>query len=126
VVFDVRGNGGGDSAWGDEIASAFWGAALVAQVKSKMDDSTDWRISASNLAMVEFNLKRSQAAGLGDAIGEWTGIRHATLAGMTSSRGAGGAPSISTYPWALTTVGKATAPNMQCEKLSSQKILPAR
>ena len=50
VVIDVRGNGGGSSEWGLEVARALWGQSVLDAIP---DDSpggaTDWRVSQRNL-----------------------------------------------------------------------------
>lgn len=50
VVIDVRGNGGGNSEWGVEIARAVWGAEIVNAIpESNPGGATDWRVSQRNL-----------------------------------------------------------------------------
>jgi hypothetical protein len=49
VVFDVRGNGGGDSLWGDRVADALWGETWTDRVEQSFDGSQDVRVSAANL-----------------------------------------------------------------------------
>jgi hypothetical protein len=56
VVFDVRGNTGGASAWGTQIVSAFFGPAAVRWVQCDGPPSekyTEWRVSPGNLAYIE-------------------------------------------------------------------------
>ena len=48
VVIDVRGNSGGNSQWGSEIASALWGDTAVSAVTDSFDQTVDWRASAQN------------------------------------------------------------------------------
>lgn len=52
VVFDLRGNGGGSSAWIYAMARALWGEE---HVKHRQPESTavDWRVSEGNLATIE-------------------------------------------------------------------------
>lgn len=52
VVFDLRGNGGGSSAWIYGLARTLWGEA---HVKFHQPESTavDWRASEKNLATIE-------------------------------------------------------------------------
>jgi C-terminal processing protease CtpA/Prc len=54
VVFDVRGNHGGDSAWGEEIASAIWGRGWVKYIEDGFDNTVDWRASAGNIKWMEY------------------------------------------------------------------------
>lgn len=50
VIIDVRGNGGGNSAWGIAIARAVWGDAPVEAIPdSSPGGATDWRVSQRNL-----------------------------------------------------------------------------
>jgi hypothetical protein len=50
VVFDVRGNGGGNSAWGERVARALWGDAWPQRVEASGDGSHDIRVSPANEA----------------------------------------------------------------------------
>ncbi len=54
VVFDVRGNGGGNSAWGDDILKALYGEEFLrATVFPRFDRQyVEWRVSKDNLAHV--------------------------------------------------------------------------
>lgn len=51
VVLDLRGNNGGDSRWGSELAAALWGkrAADAVNLEPK---SVDWRASRDNIAKI--------------------------------------------------------------------------
>lgn len=49
IVLDVRGNGGGSSAWGREMAIAIWGEAWVTAHEQNRT-YVEWRASADNLA----------------------------------------------------------------------------
>lgn len=50
VIIDVRGNGGGNSEWGVEIARALWGAETIAAIpEANPGGATDWRVSQRNL-----------------------------------------------------------------------------
>jgi hypothetical protein len=49
VVIDVRGNGGGSSSLGREVARALWGEEMVASRPSFLAGN-DWRVSSRNLA----------------------------------------------------------------------------
>lgn len=50
VVFDVRGNRGGNSEWADLVAAAFWGDDMVNRVLAGFDGTVDWRASPANIA----------------------------------------------------------------------------
>jgi hypothetical protein len=50
LVLDVRGNGGGNSDWGVEVAKVIWGPAWVERVQRGFDDTVDWRVSPDNIA----------------------------------------------------------------------------
>jgi hypothetical protein len=51
IVLDVRGNGGGSSRWGDEIAALIWGKK-VAEAAKPQSAAVDWRPSEANIAAV--------------------------------------------------------------------------
>ncbi|HEV2121559.1 MAG TPA: S41 family peptidase, partial [Chloroflexota bacterium] len=63
LVLDARGNTGGNSTWGEEIAAALWGEAWVQHVSSQLDWRTDWRVSKDNLASIERNIKILESGG---------------------------------------------------------------
>ncbi len=68
VVIDVRGNTGGNSNWGNQIASVLWTADAVGRIYRSLDWSVDWRVSIANIASLRENAERSSTAGLaGDA-----------------------------------------------------------
>ncbi|MCE3001230.1 MAG: S41 family peptidase [Xanthomonadaceae bacterium] len=48
VVFDLRGNGGGTSSWGDRLVEALWGEAAAAYRPAEAP-ATDWRATQGNL-----------------------------------------------------------------------------
>jgi hypothetical protein len=50
VVFDVRGNGGGNSQWGQELVTALYGSGYVGAVARDRSDHSyaEWRVSADN------------------------------------------------------------------------------
>jgi hypothetical protein len=52
IVIDVRGNGGGNSAWADRIAAAVFGDRVAgrAALASTSDSAIDWRASPENIA----------------------------------------------------------------------------
>lgn len=50
IVIDVRGNGGGNSEWGAEIARAIWGDEVINAIPDPdPNNATDWRVSQRNL-----------------------------------------------------------------------------
>lgn len=55
VIFDLRGNGGGDSSWGSEILKALFGAEYSNHclVQKDRDVYVEWRASPGNLKHVE-------------------------------------------------------------------------
>jgi hypothetical protein len=52
VVFDLRGNNGGSSAWLRAMAESLWGEAWVAAHAAR-SSGVEWRASADNLATIE-------------------------------------------------------------------------
>lgn len=64
VVLDVRGNGGGNSSWGQAIAEVLWGAEPVRAVVNSFDWTTDWRASPLNIRLTRDNAARATAAGM--------------------------------------------------------------
>jgi len=73
VVIDVRGNGGGNSGWADRIASAVFGADVVAAVaQPSTPTATDWRASAANIAYLDdFAPQLLAQFGADSEIGRW-------------------------------------------------------
>jgi hypothetical protein len=65
VVLDVRGNAGGSSSWGSEIAKQLWGEPLVSHVESSFDWTADWRASPANLKRVDETIQRLERDGIG-------------------------------------------------------------
>jgi hypothetical protein len=65
IVFDVRGNQGGNSANGQRVAEALWGEAAIAALPPRWE-GIDWRVSAGNADFLRnFNLAR-MARNFGD------------------------------------------------------------
>jgi hypothetical protein len=64
VVFDVRGNGGGSSEWGLQIAEALWGTEWINRIVGGFDGTVDWRASPANLAMMDRTIARYENNGL--------------------------------------------------------------
>lgn len=63
VVLDLRGNGGGDSLYGDAIAEALFGVDRVEQARRRVSDcqGAHWRASAENIAALK-GFRDSQTA----------------------------------------------------------------
>ena len=80
VVFDVRGNGGGNSAWAERVASAFWGERSVMRVVDSFDWTVDWRVSPDNIAHLNTIVERSERDGLTEAAQSWGQARDALVA----------------------------------------------
>jgi hypothetical protein len=77
VIFDVRGNHGGDSAWGEELVSALWGKDWVKWITGKFDETTDWRASPSNYEFIESMIQREKTAGLDEQVEYLNRVRDA-------------------------------------------------
>jgi hypothetical protein len=81
IVFDLRGNDGGDSAWGTRILEALYGKAYVEQVvEPKVDpprEYVEWRASKGNLEYLGTLVARlAKEAGPGsDETREFDGVR---------------------------------------------------
>jgi peptidase S41-like protein len=82
VVFDVRGNHGGNSAWGEKVASALWGEPAVAHVVGSFDWTVDWRVSPDNLAYLGTIVERTERDGLTEAAQSWAQARDAIAAAL--------------------------------------------
>jgi hypothetical protein len=67
VVLDMRGNTGGDSAWGFEVAEALWGDAAVSAVEASMPSTIDWRVSARNASSLRGEAAMIRRQGQADA-----------------------------------------------------------
>jgi hypothetical protein len=55
VIFDLRGNGGGNSLWGETLLKAFFGKEYAEQrlAESSRDIYVEWRVSSENLEHVK-------------------------------------------------------------------------
>jgi hypothetical protein len=80
VVFDVRGNGGGNSAWAERVAAAFWGERAVQHVVDSFDWTVDWRVSPDNIAHLNSVVARNERDGLAEAARSWAQARDALVA----------------------------------------------
>jgi hypothetical protein len=62
IVFDVRGNHGGNSAHGRRVARALWGEGVMAALPPRWE-GIDWRVSAANADFLRrFNLSRMESS----------------------------------------------------------------
>lgn len=50
IVFDIRGNDGGSSAWGDRLLQAIWGEHATEDLEKQTYDAVEWRVSPGNIA----------------------------------------------------------------------------
>jgi hypothetical protein len=68
IVFDVRGNGGGNSAWGHQILEGLYGKEYVEAQFASLEAKTyvEWRASAANVAhmerLAEQNIREGRSA----------------------------------------------------------------
>lgn len=89
VVFDVRGNGGGDSLWGHRLAVALWGEQWVGRIEESFDSTHDVRVSAANIEKVGAILE-SARKNQSEALPYWTmvmnALRSAKAAGQPLAR----------------------------------------
>lgn len=83
VVFDLRGNHGGSSAWMHAMAESLWGEDWVAAHEAQ-SEAVEWRASADNLATVESY--KAQLGGDPEIMAWLVEITD----GLTATRAAGG------------------------------------
>jgi hypothetical protein len=50
LVIDLRGNTGGNSAFGRALAAAVWGDDAASRANNRLDWTVDWRVSPANIA----------------------------------------------------------------------------
>jgi hypothetical protein len=101
VVFDVRGNGGGNSAWAERVASVFWGERAVQRVVESFDWTVDWRVSPDNIAHLTRTVERNERDGLTEAARSWAQARDALVAAQKQNQSlvrVAEAPKVSTGP----------------------------
>jgi hypothetical protein len=62
VVFDLRGNGGGSSVWGAQMAAAVFGADWARQAGAWLGDGvyTEWRVSADNVKALRGQVEQQE------------------------------------------------------------------
>jgi hypothetical protein len=63
VVLDVRGNTGGNSGWGSDVAKALYGDAAIDRIEGQFDWTVDWRASAQNAASLRYYASVAQNNG---------------------------------------------------------------
>ena len=68
IVLDMRGNEGGNSAWGQELAELLWGKERVNRELDSFDETVDWRVSQDNLQHLSKEVERMKSAGLDEAM----------------------------------------------------------
>jgi hypothetical protein len=62
LVFDLRGNSGGSSTWGDQIAGIVYGDEWLSRAKNWLNDGvyTEWRVSGDNVAALRGIVKQQE------------------------------------------------------------------
>ncbi|MBE7212401.1 MAG: hypothetical protein INR65_15380 [Gluconacetobacter diazotrophicus] len=86
IVLDLRGNHGGSSDWGDQIATVLWGEQARKAAEPGVTE-IDWRVSAANLARLKAYQRDLAAAGNPEP-----GLARAmdiSVGGMEAARAAG-------------------------------------
>ena len=53
IVFDIRGNQGGSSAWGEKLLQAIWGQHITDDLVRQTYDRIEWRASEGNISANE-------------------------------------------------------------------------
>ena len=76
VVIDLRGNGGGNSQWGDDVAAALWGQGPVDAAEAGFDGTVDWRVSPRNRDTIRGEVADMRAAGHADEAADWDRLVH--------------------------------------------------
>ncbi len=89
VVLDLRGNGGGNSAYADRIAAALVGDARASALDEGGSDCQGafWRASPGNLDTLRGLAARSRAQGDAEGEREWGGLADDMTAAIASGRG---------------------------------------
>ncbi|WP_203290952.1 S41 family peptidase [Maricaulis parjimensis] len=85
LVFDVRGNNGGSSDWGDQMVAAVWGEAYAQYRRPAASSGVDYRISDENIAHAEYIIQLTIDQNMPDAETYFREV----LAGMLAAREAG-------------------------------------
>lgn len=85
LVFDVRGNNGGSSSWGDSIVSSVWGEAFAAYRTPVSSSGVDFRVSSGNIdharAIIDLTVEQDMP--------EAEAYFREVLAGMLAAQAAG-------------------------------------
>ena len=74
VVLDLRGNGGGNSQWGIDVASALWGGKMVEAIEASEDGTVDWRVSTRNRDTIRADAADMMTGGHPEEAAEWIGL----------------------------------------------------
>ena len=74
VVIDLRGNGGGNSQWGEDVAASLWGKGLVDALEASGDGTVDWRVSPRNRDTIRAEAAEMRADGHSDEAADWEGL----------------------------------------------------
>jgi hypothetical protein len=78
VVFDLRGNNGGNSQWGDDVLAALYGKEFMKHRWGLQDSKsyTEWRVSEANLKHVDGIVERQirQFGANSEAAAEFAGL----------------------------------------------------
>jgi hypothetical protein len=85
LVFDVRGNNGGSSDWGDQMVEAVWGVDYASYRRPPSSTGVDYRISDENIAHIEYIIDLTVEQGMSGAEEHFRDV----YAGMLTARDAG-------------------------------------
>lgn len=87
VVFDVRGNGGGNSYWGNEILKALYGEGFYEPMVDRLfaRQYVDWRVSPANIEHVKGIAANVRERAGADAAKRWEAIAE----GMSTAQAKG-------------------------------------
>ena len=86
LVFDLRGNNGGSSAWLARMATSLWGKPLL---DARMPDNAyvEWRVSAANIDQIrQYQTAAAARQAVDPVTWRWA---NRTLAGLTQAQAAG-------------------------------------
>jgi hypothetical protein len=86
VVFDVRGNGGGNSLWGYRLAVALWGEDWANRIEASFDNSHDLRVSPANMRKVSEIVEAVKRQNDADALPYWNKVQGAMRAASAAGR----------------------------------------
>ncbi|MEM9168410.1 MAG: hypothetical protein AAGC56_02050 [Pseudomonadota bacterium] len=85
IVIDVRGNGGGSSAWGDDFVEALWGVVYAGARPKPSSTAVDWRASPANLAYLKRIVPILKEQGQTDLVEDYVEPIIAGLAGAVDA-----------------------------------------